>query len=192
MADFLEFDSVEDADRMIDSCSFQSSQFDIFTHDYREYSDQLEKNVEGPSGCGCGEEKAECCEKKIEKKVLVNVTRLLQKAQKSLLKIKAKLGDELNISEDLIAEILDVQRQLGAFVRSEKSEFASTTLDLPDFDVDDMELLLGEALPQQSMMDILRKARSSDADKVAELLNKADILLIESDHIIETVSGYTF
>ncbi|CAJ0581320.1 unnamed protein product, partial [Mesorhabditis spiculigera] len=182
MADCFEHTDDVDADRAADMRSFQSSQFDIFTHDYREYSDQLE--AEKPKGecsnCGCGKENDDCGPGSKEKKELVNLHRKLGKVHKILL---TRRNDSMEINNELLDQFETVHRDLSSYLRGDKSEFTPTTVDLPDFDRDDMELLLGEAPGLPSMMEVLKGAQQSDAQRLTELMFMGDLLLTEYQHI---------
>ncbi|CAD6198405.1 unnamed protein product [Caenorhabditis auriculariae] len=178
MAESLEDASCSlDADRLIDECSFQASQFDIFKHDYREYTDV---------DCKDHDDHSNCTQDVKEKKELVNVTRRLQKSIASI-KLKNKNG----ALDSLLSALEDVNHKIKEMIKWGEAEFSTTTVDLPKFDVTDMEMFLGdgEGFQHNSMLKQIEQQRNFTKTELNRLTAEANILLQEYEHLRNGITG---
>lgn len=183
MADTLEDNSAIDADRVIDQQSFACSQFEIFTHDYRE-------RKEAPQCEDHGSSKGSCCSSPSSdvdwKKRFVNASRKLQKAVLALQRMP---------NSEVIAEMLQKMREindrLNEFSKQRQAEFSTTTVALPQFDATDMGLLLGEKeVPEtRSPFEEVEHSEQLAREQEAALLFEAEAMLLEYDHLKNGIRG---
>ncbi|CAB3411055.1 unnamed protein product [Caenorhabditis bovis] len=183
MADCLEDLESVDTDRIVDQCSFQSSQFEVFTHDYRENGETACKDSDEGDHTNCKHADEEI---KKSKKEMVNLTRKLQRALNYL-----EMSPDNSPIKDLLQALRDVNRKLRDAILRENAEFSSTTVDLPEYDSVDMKAFLGtdEVPEQKSMLENVKEQRRKSREELEHIMGEAEILLQEYDHIRRGLSN---
>ncbi|KAJ1347860.1 hypothetical protein KIN20_003023 [Parelaphostrongylus tenuis] len=174
--DVLEDTSSADTDRQIDRQNFNCSQFEIFTHEYRERKEiaNCEDHDESHSSC-CSPSSGND-----DKKRIVNTSRKLQKAVYSL---QSMPGSEV-ISE-MINKMKEIGDRLNQLLKQREAEFSTTNVPLAAFDTSDMQLLLGETEVPTSRdpFDEVEKSEGTVREQQNLLLFEADVMLQEYDHL---------
>lgn len=175
MADHLEdFDEKVDSNRAIDQADYLVSQFEKFTHDYREKTE--------PTCCAETDSDHSKCEQaetqtKRAKKEIVNVTRKLQKALVSL--------EMMPNSSDLLVALREKNAELRDVIVKINSEFSTSSVPLPEYDTVDMKCLLGDdQVPdQKSFLQLVQEEQKKVQADLERILVEAEILLQEYDHV---------
>ncbi|KAE9420333.1 hypothetical protein Angca_001514 [Angiostrongylus cantonensis] len=176
MAEALEDTSSADADRAIDRQSFNCSQFEVFTHEYRE-------RKEIPNCGDHGDKESSCCSTSLsnnDKKRIINTSRKLQKAVYSL---QCMPGNEV-ISE-MVNKMKEIGDYLDKLMKQQEAEFSTTNVPLAPFNTSDMQLLLGEVEvpPSRNPFDEVEKSGCAAREQQDLLLFEADAMLQEYDHL---------
>ncbi|VDL62758.1 unnamed protein product [Nippostrongylus brasiliensis] len=172
----LEDTSGADGDRAIDQQSFNCSQFEIFTHEYRERTEVPE--------CDDHDSNGSCCSSPSSsgnaKKRIINTMRKLQKALVTL-----------EVIADMLQKMRETMENLTEQSKQVRAEFSTTTVPIPPFDSTDMKLLLGEneVPPMQTPFEELEEMEKSAQDRLKVLLFEAETLLQEYDHIKHGIRG---
>ncbi|KAJ1370693.1 hypothetical protein KIN20_032483 [Parelaphostrongylus tenuis] len=165
-----------DTDRQIDRQNFNCSQFEIFTHEYRERKEisNCEDHDESHRSCCSPSSGNE------DKKRIINTSRKLQKAVYSL---QSMPGSEV-ISE-VINKLKEIGDRLNQLLKQREAEFSTTNVPLAAFDTSDMQLLLGksEVPTSRDPFDEVEKSEGTVREQQNLLLSEADVMLQECDHL---------
>ncbi|RCN42666.1 hypothetical protein ANCCAN_11379 [Ancylostoma caninum] len=177
MAEILEDGSTADSDRNMDQQSFAVSQFEIFTHEYRERKEvpQCDHNGSQNGSCCSSPSSSGDCKKRI-----VNATRKLQRAVLALQRMP-----DSDVIKDMLNKMREISNDLNEHTKQEKAEFSTKTVPLPDFDPTDMKLLLGESEvpPSRTPFEEVEESEQLRKDRLESLLFEAEVMLQEYDHI---------
>ncbi|KAK6014501.1 hypothetical protein OSTOST_20113 [Ostertagia ostertagi] len=177
MAEMLEENSNVDADRVIDQQSFNCSQFEIFTHEYRERKEVPGCEDHGSGGSSCCGSPSSCGD---NKKRIVNSTRKLQKAVLAL----QRMPNSEAIS-DMLQKMRDIGGRLNEELKQLQAEFSTKTVAFPVFDPADMHLLLGEdEVPKiRSSFEEVEESERAAQQRLENLLFEAEVMLREYEHL---------
>ncbi|KAK6734008.1 hypothetical protein RB195_017652 [Necator americanus] len=178
MAEMLEETSTAiDADRNIDQQNFACSQFEIFTHEYRERTEVPSYEVHGSQNNSCcsSPSPTENCKKRI-----VNTARKLQKAE---IAIQRMPNSEL--VGDMLKKMRELTNELSKHTKQQQAEFSTKTVPLSEFDSTDMKLLMGdsEVPPSKSPFESLEEYERQEKAHLESLLFEADVMLREYEHM---------
>lgn len=168
-----------DSDRRNDNRTFRRDQFNIFKHNYRaavEAERLPHNNSDNESGSKLLTLNVS------QKKSIVNMIRKLQKAENNL--------EFINANEPIRALIIELNKtktKLMFLIRA-NVDFSPQNAPLPDFDLDDIQLLFGtdvctisdqNCIPEKWSFETKQRFESN----VLELIGASEILLNECDEI---------
>ncbi|KAL3995439.1 hypothetical protein ACH3XW_25820 [Acanthocheilonema viteae] len=175
MAESLEGSRDMDCDKKMDALGYSREQFDKFIHDYRESAEfSIHNSHESDTAIDVA-----------LKKDFINAERKLTKTFYAIKKLpKAETLNELCLR---IESMLENFKTLKIVKEDNKEEFSLYNIPLPDYDVADIELLLGKefASTQVTHKNGLSKFKDKLREQAIANIRMAKILLEECN---ETVS----